>query len=426
MLKLSEKVFVVTMLFYMTGAIVPFIGGEGVATQASSAELAVELPLYGLAFIFVVMHWKGFLEAALSVKWILALTLLAVASSAWSQVPLFTLRRSVILVATTAFGIYFGSRFDIDEQLRLLAYAFVIVIVTSFIFAIFLPQYGIDDSLHNGAWQGVFAHKNSLGRVIALATIVFLFLQNRRTRWIKWIGVAVCLALLVLSRSATSVVVLAVVIGTLPLFSLLRKQYSFVVPLLAMGGLILVLGIQPEKIVADQVLQLLHRNPGLTGRIRLWTAVLLAISKRPWLGYGFEGFWLGMSGASQAIVERLHWIPPHSHNGYLDITLEIGIVGFCVFAIGYVGLWRRAIRFLRADSGPAPVWLCAYLFFLLIYNFSERTILDQNSIFWVLYASTAVSLYLDCPVVAEEDIADNDFIPGSHLPNPVEPQFSLR
>jgi exopolysaccharide production protein ExoQ len=399
MLRLAERIFVFFMLLYATGAIVPFLGAHGTSTAASKYEMAVQIPLYSAAAFFILLRLRTVWQSAWKTKWILALTVLAVASTAWSPVPLFTLRRSVILVATTSFGVYFGTRFAVEEQLRILARVCGIVVLLSFLFALFLPHYGIDPTFTNGSWRGVFAQKNSLGRVAVLSIIVFLLVQFRRRQWLAWAGTAGAFILLLFSKSATSVLVLASLLGILMVFKVFRSRFAFAVPVCSFG--ILALGILAVSITPDQLLHYVHRDAGLTGRTRLWSLSLKAVARQPWFGYGFKSFWLGMKGASATLVQQLHWSPPSGHNGFLDITLEVGIVGLALFVIGYLLLWRRALQFLIRDRSHVPVWLGTYLFFMLVYNFSERTILEQNTVFWMLYVSAAVNLYLDLPPKAK-------------------------
>src|SRR5580658_8668118 len=114
MFKLSEKAFAIAMLFYLTGAVFPFIAGDQdryVRLEGNLFGFGLQLIFYTGTLWFIANHWKTVIRGAKSVKWILVLLLIAIASTAWSQTPLFTLRRSIVLVATTAFGIYFGSRF---------------------------------------------------------------------------------------------------------------------------------------------------------------------------------------------------------------------------------------------------------------------------------------------------------------------------
>src|ERR1039457_909769 len=101
-----------------------------------------------------------------------------------------------------------------------------------------------------------------------------------------------------------------------------------------------------------------------------------------------------MQGESASVVQMVGWVPPHAHNGFLDLLLEVGVLGLGVFAVGYFLLWYRAVQLVIRAPGNAPIWLCTYLLFMGIYNFTESTILLQNSIFWVLYTSTSINLYL--------------------------------
>ncbi len=410
MLKSLETSYAMLMLIYTTGAFLPFLRGHGGVTEANTYEIAVQIPLYCLAVLFSVLHWTVVWEATWQVKWIVALTAITVASAGWSPVPLFALRRGLILAGTTAFGIYFGARFDINEQLCILVRVCALVVGLSFVFIVFLPQYGLDSTFHNGSWRGIFAQKNSLGRIAVFSAIVFYFAQPRAGRWLAWTGIGASVALVLLSKSATSLVILALVASMQIVFRLLRTRSVLAVPAFSFGGVLLALIILSGNLGPPMILKFLNRDPSLTGRVRLWELTMWAIARRPWFGYGFKSFWLGMEGASAAIVQQLHWSPPSAHNGFLDILLEVGIVGLCLFAIGYLLLWRRALMFLRRDPSDVPLWLCTYLFFMLVYNFSERTILDQNTIFWALYAGSAVNLYLDLPRSARATAGDRNLV----------------
>ena len=89
MLRLAERIFVFFMLLYATGAIVPFLGGHGASTtQASKYEMAAQIPLYSTAAFFIILRLRSVWSSAWKTKWILALTMLAVVSTAWSSTTL--------------------------------------------------------------------------------------------------------------------------------------------------------------------------------------------------------------------------------------------------------------------------------------------------------------------------------------------------
>jgi len=401
MLKLVEKIFTVAMLFYTTGALLPLVIGRSSGfsrVEGNPLALAVQMAFYSAAFCFIAIGWRKFIHAAWGVKWIIVLSMLAAASAAWSQDPEFTLRRSVVLLASTAFGVYFGSRYRITEQLRLLAWTCTLVVVSSFAFGLFLPQYGVDHLVHPGDWQGVFIQKNSLARAMVFSTLVFYFVRPAAYARFRWLGIAGSLGLLALSKSVTGMVVFALVIATLPLYELIRNKLTVVVPVGIVIGLLLIGSVPLISAYRQELLPMLHRSPTLTGRTDLWHAVLISIAKHPWWGYGFNTFWMGMQGESASVMLRVGWFPKHSHNGFLDLLLDLGAAGLVTFFAGYLVLWKKALRLMRRVAGPKPVWLCTYLSFMFIYNLTESSILVQNNLFWILYVSSAATLVAHLPV----------------------------
>jgi exopolysaccharide production protein ExoQ len=403
MLRLIEKIFTVAMLFYTTGALLPLVlgGSSGISrVEGNPLALAVQMTFYSAAFCFIAIGWRNFVHAAWGAKWIITLSILAAASAAWSQDPGFTLRRSVVLLASTAFGVYFGSRYTITEQLRLLASTCALVVIASFSFGLFLPKYGVDHLFHLGDWQGVFIQKNSLARAMVLSALVFYFVRPAAYARFRWLGIAGSLCLLALSRSATGIVVFALVIATLPLYKLIRNKLTVVVPVGIVSGLSLIGALPLIGAYGQELLSMLHRSATLTGRTDLWHAVLFSVAKHPWLGYGFNTFWMGMQGESASVMLRVGWFPKQAHNGFLDLVLDLGAAGLVTFLAGYVILWSKALRLIRRVAGPNPVWVCTFLSFMFIYNLTESSILVQNNLFWILYVSTAATLVARLPVKA--------------------------
>ena len=296
----AERVVSVVMLFYTMGAVMPFLVGKIdplSPTQIRPTELIVKVTLYSVTFYFIAIHWRSVIQSARNIKWIVSLVLIAVASTAWSQDPSLTLRGSAVLLATTAFGVYFGTRYTVPQQLRLLAWTCFLVVVFSYFFAIFLPRYGVSQDFTLGDWPGVLIQKNGLTKAAVLGVVVFLFVRQKPFQSLRWLGVAASLGLLFLSRSATGMIVCAAIITMLALYRLVGARDAFTVPFIFAGLLLVGLLLFQDFSVA-QVFQLVDRSPDLTGRTNLWNAVLLSVSKRPLLGYGFSAFWQGMNGES--------------------------------------------------------------------------------------------------------------------------------
>ena len=202
---------------------------------------------------------------------------------------------------------------------------------------------------------------------------------------------------LIFSRSVTGLLVFAVILGCWPLYRLLQTRFTFAFPVITLVFAGLAVGVTLAYQALPTLLEMINRDPGLTGRVDLWNAVWGSISRRPWLGYGFDAFWQGMQGESANVLLTLGWTPAHAHNGFLTLLLDMGVLGLAVFVAGYLLLWRGALQLASGNGGTISIWICTYLLFILIYNFTESAILEQNSIFWVLYAATAANLYLELP-----------------------------
>lgn len=400
MFSLAEKLFVVLTLFYTTDALLPlFTRGDNpfASTEGNPIALTIQLSLYALTLIFIALRWRTFLQGVLGTRLVGSLAGLAIASAIWSQDPLFTLRKGAALLATTAFGVYFGSRYTVRQQLRLLACAFALVVFASFFIVIFLPQYGIDHSTHAGSWQGAFTQKNVLARQMVLSACVFFFVRFSFGGVFRWLAIICSVALVFLSRSATGMIIFGVMVALAPLYKLLRTRATFAIPVgigigVVTAGICLLLNENLPMVFA-----FLGRDSSLTGRLPLWQAVFTSISKQPFLGYGFNAFWRGMQGESASILTAVQWMPLHSHNAFLDLWLDLGLLGLGTFVLSYFHLCRSAFRYLRSSPGSEPVWLCAFLLLMLLGNMTDGAILTANNIFWVLYTATAVNLSFDAP-----------------------------
>jgi len=136
---------------------------------------------------------------------------------------------------------------------------------------------------------------------------------------------------------------------------------------------------------------LVGRDSTLSGRMELWSALVPKIIAHPWLGYGYSSFWLGMEGQSSAdIWSILHWHVPHSHNGFLDLTEELGIAGLGLFLAGMILSARCGLYWARTQQAVIGLWPLTYISFMFLFNLSEGSILRQDNIFWVLYVATSV------------------------------------
>jgi O-antigen ligase len=372
-----------------------FKGSPGEAANGSFLEPSISLAVYAIYFFFLIRRRKQILPKVIkSGKLISLVVFFTVASTFWSDFPDITLRRSINFVGATFYGIYFAARYDLKQQVKLLAWGFGLVVLMSYVVSTTLGKYGImRDGVYDGAWQGVYLHKNNLAMQMSLSAIIFLISlmgRRRKKRAVLAAGLVFSLLLVFLSRAATGLVLLITLTAILPLSSILRFRWDLRMPVLMIG--LVVLGGANVLISRYQeyLFGAVGKDATLTGRTDLWPYVWEMVEKRPWLGYGYEGFWRGLSSEECTYVWRaVGWLPPHAHNGLLELLLAFGGLGTAIFLLGFFMNFLKSLTLIHLDKSPEACWPMIYMIFMLLTNISEKNILSANMI-WSLYV--AVSL----------------------------------
>lgn len=104
-----------------------------------------------------------------------------------------------------------------------------------------------------------------------------------------------------------------------------------------------------------------------SGRDAIWNTLLEYISLKPLFGYG-----------SGALAADFLPVPLSSHNLYLHITLQVGIVGMAFFAIFLYFIWKK----FWVNRYDKKVVLCAtYFIGILIYQLFEVSLTQNNFTF---------------------------------------------
>ena len=394
---LWEKVFAVTGLFLSTYAVIPLLRKKsGIVFDPFEGDIMMQAlwaGIYTITFFLFLSRFRQVARVAFLDKFLWVLLGLVFASIIWSEAPVVTLRRSVALLGTTAFGIYLAACYTRQELLKLLLWALGLSAVLSVVFVLFLPSYGIHTRSYF-ALQGVYENKNILGCFMALAAITWLlysFSQNKG-RMMGFVFCVISITLLFLSKSITALVVFLLLLIFLLIFFVNRYYNIWAVrPIilitLAVGSLLIRLFNNLEI-----VLNVLGRDATLTGRTIIWREVWDLILQHPWLGYGYSAFWLGWKGPSSYIWDVLPSKVISAHCGYLDLWLQLGLVGVIVFMISYFINIFKAQSLLRKNKSLEEMFPLLFFLFILIYNIPESALLVQNSLFWILYVAISIQL----------------------------------
>lgn len=389
-----ERVFVIVLFLLFTG-VVGHLASGGVAGESSqiSRVLSNVLSLITVPLLFINRE-KAF-HLLLNARVLLLLIGLACLSTFWSESYSVSARASIVTLRYLAFALYFVARFTPREQLQLLAWALGIGAVLSLAFAIGAPEYAImgrsaralNDSkqaqevIHAGTWKGLYGHKNALARIMVLSVVTFMALamDARRYRlmyWFYWAFVALSTALVYLSTSRSGFLVLAILVLSFPIYRKLQSSSGLTASIGA--ALFVIVSMFSLLFVTTNVetaLGALGRDMTFTGRTELWEVSWNEVMTSPWLGHGYNAYW--GSELAYRIWVQIGWATTHSHNGFLDAALDIGLIGVGLILINLLDLIIRTIRWMREDQSSISLWFLVFITFLIAYNMSESSLLRQ-------------------------------------------------
>ncbi len=330
----------------------------------------------------------------------------ATVSVVWSDAPSLTTRRVIALALSTAFGLALSRLMTLRELFDAVCWVLGALLLLSLVVSLLDPSYGID-YLRGGAWQGVFATKNELGRAAALGVGLWTLRSITLGSVSRNVGMVVLsLYLLERSNSRTSFAVAAAAALLALLMPMLRAQWTLAVAgLMFAAGSALAFGFW---LVTHQetVLSTFNATPTLTGRTQIWSAVWEMIRKRPLFGYGYDAFWRGMNGPSAQVWSAVGSTPPTAHNGLLDVWLAVGFVGVAAVSIALISSFRLAWRLVRNSGSPLNGWPIFFLAFLVLSNLTESNLLTRNSIYWILLVAVSAQARRYAP--ARESVRDLD------------------
>jgi O-antigen ligase len=247
-----------------------------------------------------------------------------------------------------------------------------------------------------GNWRGSFGHKNMAAAMMAMM-LFFGVYMIRSGAWISGIvTVALASLFLLYTEGKSSLALCFAVLVLTSLTSIIRSFWLRAVLLLAPLLLLNLLGI--GTVMSDTLAGIAKNLPldsSFTGRTDIWTFGLQAAELRLPTGYGFAAFWGG--SAVQNLPEGMEWAAQasHSHNGYLDTTLTMGLPGLvlliAVLVIAPLRNFHTADR--GGNNGPLSMVLLRIWLFGLYLSALESFFLDRADPIWFTFLVAVFGLH---------------------------------
>lgn len=300
---------------------------------------------------------------------------------------------------------------------------------------------------------GVTLNKNNLGLIVLLISLGTLWhirslLMHKETPDRTRHLIAQCtlfafgMALFQMAHCATAIACFVLGAGLLLVTGLraIRRKPSRVHALCLatalIGGITLFLG--GESVVTGA----LGRASDLTGRTDIWKASLAAADSSL-LGTGFESFWNANVGKVAAGL-RGYWHIYNlvsAHNGYIEVYLDLGLIGVCLIGIILIGGYRHACNALQRDpemGGLLLAYVCTSVFYSVTEVGFRMLTPSWTFLLLAMFMSTCISLrksyraarpkravsYDKTPVVCTPALVQSTWkVSGSHPEPQAVPQF---
>ncbi|MBF0483616.1 MAG: O-antigen ligase family protein [Candidatus Omnitrophica bacterium] len=298
---------------------------------------------------------KGFKPVDTSLNlWISFFLLLCLVSSFFGVQPLVSLR-SFYGKIVEWFVVFFIiiEFFDTKERIHRILYVFILIACILSFDGLIQFYWLKKDVLKgivltsSGQVSATFSSANSLGIFLALAipiSIVFLFESlNKKIIWLNLLSVVLMLWVFVLtvSRGAWLALTFSVILTgiTIPVLTSGRLKSKNI--FIGLVGLLVIASI----FVLESDFARAHFFQENTGshRITMWEDSFKMLMDRPILGFGVNTFMKNF----QFFRRDPYYFLTYAHNCYLQMLVEIGIVGFSIFVGMVIVYFRRLLHNLR-------------------------------------------------------------------------------
>jgi exopolysaccharide production protein ExoQ len=328
-----------------------------------------------------------------------------IASFIWAIEPQLALKRAVtayLILITFTFAIF---ELGTDRTIKLLYWFTAFLIVASLItvalhpiplFAFSIHPQDEGDQAIAGGWRGIMPHKNIAGAIATHGAIIFFFHGVARKQKKDWFLFLLSIALIIGSKSKTSLALLFVAMAFGVLYMFLMGRYGKNVFIAFFAGL-MTLGAVFSFILSDDIVKFFSNDLNLTGRVAIWRSMYPYVVEHFWLGSGFGTFWSIGDASPIWSLARTDFVTKvaSSHNGYLEILATTGIFGLVLALVALVIL----PFYYFVDAKPASsIKLNAMLFsiwlFGILQNLSESQFFSPDRQSWIYVVAAITIAYM--------------------------------
>ncbi len=402
MAKLAKVSFCIYLFFVFFGTSLPFqpsmqeraatgdIGGSNMINQLLSL-------LFVASFLSLIGKQQQVFDFIRKEKFLTLFLLWSLLSISWSNYPVVSLKRWITLFgeAIICLAVMVNMRWS-EVALRYFRVILSIYLPLTILSVIFIPgaiQWEFP------AWRGLAITKNNLGQVALFSVIICLAIipynKGRAVNYWHYALLAFAFVSLIGAQSTTNMIVGAFLVMIVASVFIAQKMnmgnmsgfFSFTM-IAGFISIVAIVTIWAPQITAA-VLGLAGKDLTFTGRVDLWATVIRMTESKIFTGWGLGGFWIMDSMHLIPVFEEFVWIPNQSHQGYIDILNQTGIVGLGLLVLMAFSYMSNVSKLEKKN-----VW--KWLFFgVLVLNFQESVFFRPRHIGHFMFLFAYVAFFTD-------------------------------
>ena len=299
-------------------------------------HIVIEMPIMGAMALVLLLRLRETAFGMISALPFVLLGLMMVMSFYWSQFRVTTLKEGLPALLNILYLGYAAWRFDWKQLINGIWLAMFGMVLLSFALFVAAPDIARMSTVHAGTMSGIWMEKNAAGQIGAFGAIVALSRMAINPKSILTSGISFLFftLFLILTTSKTALVAYLIGCGGFAWVFLLRRFWPVSMATLWASifvGFFSVIWIRGNM---DTVFGLLGRSSTFTGRADVWKAVQVSLDSKPLLGHGYSAYWneeFYMGKTIALVMEDLKYYPNHSHNSFVEMGLNLGMVGVWAF-----------------------------------------------------------------------------------------------
>ena len=369
----------------------------GAYADGSPLDRNVFIVLIVSAFVIVLRRRVSIGKIIQSNRWMFLFLGYCAISILWSDFPLVSFKRYFKEIGNFFMALVVLSEADPMEAIRTLGkWSAYLLMPLSIVLYKYFPDLGRSYGRWDGSLSvtGVTNNKNSLGvlcmicGVLLLSSLLSLWrnklISKNKTRFIVQASIfALTIWLMITAHSATSIgcFIVASCILTVASFRNIRRNIKYYL----LAAVFIVAALQLSGGLVALTAGSLGRDESLTGRTDVWSSVIKLVVN-PIIGDGYSSFWLGER--MQKLWREYSWHPIEAHDGYLEIYLDLGLVGVTLLAGVLLSSFKRVLDLFQKNFEYGSL-LLAILVAGVIYNVTESAFRPGLLMYFVFMLAVA-------------------------------------